>query len=65
MTLTKNSEFYESLGTGFSNDDYDTVGGFVLNKFSRLPKSGESVVIGAPIFMVLRADGHRLHTGAG
>lgn len=57
--------FNKFLGTWFSNDDYDTVGGFVLNKFSRLPKSGKSVVIGAPIFMVLRADSRRLHTGAG
>ena len=60
--ITEIADFNESLGTEFSNDDYDTVGGLVLNKFGRLPKSGESVVIGALKFIVLRADSRRLHT---
>jgi magnesium and cobalt transporter len=60
--ITEIEDFNESLGTEFSNDDYDTVGGLVLNKFGRLPKSGESVVIGVLKFIVLRADSRRLHT---
>jgi magnesium and cobalt transporter len=60
--ITEIADFNESLGTEFSNDGYDTVGGLVLNKFGRLPKSGESVVIGALKFRVLRADSRRLHT---
>ena len=60
--ITEIADFNESLGTEFSNHDYDTVGGLVLNRFGRLPKSGESVVIGVLKFIVLRADSRRLHT---
>ena len=60
--ITEIGDFNEILGTKFSNEDYDTVGGLVLNKFGRLPKRGESVVIGSLKFIVLRADSRRLHT---
>ncbi|MCH6585020.1 MAG: CBS domain-containing protein [Proteobacteria bacterium] len=60
--ITEIADFNEVLGAEFSNEDYDTVGGLVLNKFGRLPKRGESVVIGSLKFMVLRADSRRLHT---
>jgi len=60
--ITEIADFNEVLGVEFSNEDYDTVGGLVLNKFERLPKRGESVVIGSLKFMVLRADSRRLHT---
>lgn len=60
--ITEIADFNEVLGVEFSNEDYDTVGGLVLNKFGRLPKRGESVVIGSLKFMVLRADSRRLHT---
>ncbi|MEE8221941.1 MAG: transporter associated domain-containing protein, partial [Nitrosomonadaceae bacterium] len=60
--ITEIADFNEVLGAEFSNENYDTVGGLVLNKFGRLPKRGESVVIGSLKFMVLRADSRRLHT---
>jgi magnesium and cobalt transporter len=60
--ITEIVDFNEILRTKFSNEDYDTVGGLVLNKFGRLPKRGESVVIGSLKFIVLRADSRRLHT---
>ena len=60
--ITEIVDFNEILGTEFSNEDYDTVGGLVLNKFGRLPKRGESVVIGSLKFIVLRADSRRLHS---
>lgn len=60
--VTEIADFNEMLGVEFSDDDYDTVGGLVLNKFGRLPKRGESVVIGSLKFIVLRADSRRLHT---
>jgi len=60
--ITEIADFNKVLGAEFSNEDYDTVGGLVLNKFGRLPKRGESVVIGSLKFMVLRADSRRLHT---
>ena len=60
--ITEIADFNKVLGVEFNNEDYDTVGGLVLNKFERLPKRGESVVIGSLKFMVLRADSRRLHT---
>ena len=38
------------------------VGGLVLQAFGRLPKRGESTVIGDFRFRVVRADSRRLHT---
>ena len=60
--VTEISDFNERLGGELSDTDYDTIGGLVLNKFGRLPKRGESVVIGTFKFTVLRADSRRLYT---
>ncbi len=60
--VTEISDFNERLGGELSDADYDTIGGLVLNKFGRLPKRGESVVIGTFKFTVLRADSRRLYT---
>lgn len=59
---TEIADFNQTLGVQFDDEDYDTVGGLVLNKFGRLPKRGESVVIGSFNFTVLHADSRRLHT---
>ena len=58
---TEITAFNETIGTAFSDEDYDTVGGLVLHKFGRLPKRGESVTIEGLRFTVLRADSRRLH----
>ncbi|MEO6823466.1 MAG: transporter associated domain-containing protein [Nitrosospira sp.] len=60
--ITEIADFNERLGTELSDADYDTIGGLVLNKFGRLPKRGESVVVGTFKFAVLRADSRRLYT---
>lgn len=60
--VTEISDFNERLGGELSDADYDTIGGLVLNKFGRLPKRGESVVIGTFKFTVLRTDSRRLYT---
>ncbi|MBP6057540.1 MAG: CBS domain-containing protein [Nitrosomonas sp.] len=59
--ITEIGNFNEVLGANFDNDDYDTVGGLVLNKFGRLPVRHESVVIDHFKFTVQRADSRRLH----
>jgi len=58
---TEIAAFNELMGTAFSDEDYDTVGGLVLHRFGRLPKRGESVTIEGLRFTVLRADSRRLH----
>ncbi|MBU6459287.1 MAG: CBS domain-containing protein [Proteobacteria bacterium] len=59
---TEIEDFNTVLGTDFSDDDYDTVGGLVISLFGRLPKRGEQVELNDLIFQVLRADSRRLHT---
>jgi magnesium and cobalt transporter len=59
--ITEIDNFNEVLGANFDNDDYDTIGGLVLNKFGRLPICNESVIIDNFKFTVQRADSRRLH----
>lgn len=59
--ITEVDSFNESLGATFSDQDFDTIGGIVTNKFGRMPKNGESVIIDHYRFTVLRADSRRLH----
>lgn len=59
---TEIQDFNAALGTRFSDEEYDTVGGLVLSLFGRLPRRGESVTADGVRFQVLRADSRRLHT---
>jgi magnesium and cobalt transporter len=58
---TELSDFNAAFGTGFPSEDFDTVAGLVIDRFGRLPKRGESVVIEGLRFSVLRADSRRVH----
>ncbi|NWG88055.1 MAG: CBS domain-containing protein [Hydrogenophilaceae bacterium] len=59
---TEIADFNETLGAQLPEEEFDTVGGLVTNRFGRLPKRGESVEIDGFRFHVLRADSRRLHT---
>jgi magnesium and cobalt transporter len=59
---TEIGDFNARFGTDFADDEFDTVGGLVLQAFGRLPKRGESTTIGGLRFRVVRADSRRLHT---
>ncbi|TXF10622.1 HlyC/CorC family transporter [Pelomicrobium methylotrophicum] len=59
---TEIQDFNAALGTQFSDEEYDTVGGLVLSLFGRLPKRGESVSADGVRFQILRADSRRLHS---
>ena len=59
---TEIEDFNESLGTDFSDEDCDTVGGLVLKSAGQLPKRNDRVQIGEWQFTVLRADSRRLHS---
>ena len=59
---TEIADFNETLGTDFSDEDYDTIGGLVLKAAGQLPKRNERVQIGEWQFTVLRADSRRLHS---
>ena len=55
-------DFNAALGTAFSDEECDTVGGLVLKAAGRLPRRGENIYIGDFVFTVLRADSRRLYS---
>ncbi len=57
---TEIADFNQAFGTRFSDTDFDTVGGLVVNRFGRLPKRGEAITIDGLRVQVLRADSRRL-----
>ncbi|MGA8149122.1 MAG: transporter associated domain-containing protein [Gallionellaceae bacterium] len=59
---TEIADFNEALGTSFSDEECDTIGGLVLKAAGRLPKRGDRVAIGDYIITVLRADSRRLYS---
>jgi magnesium and cobalt transporter len=60
--LTEIADFNEALGTSFSDEEFDTIGGLVVSKLGHLPKRGEQVSFDGLKFAVLRADSRRLHS---
>jgi hemolysin (HlyC) family protein len=58
---TEIADFNRVFGTKYSDSDFNTVGGLVLNRFGRLPRRGESITIDGLRVQVLRADSRRLH----
>jgi len=56
------ADFNEAMGTEFSDEDYDTVGGLVVSKFGHMPKRGQQVTFDGLKFSVLRADSRRLYS---
>jgi magnesium and cobalt transporter len=59
--LTPIEEFNEFFNSTFSDDEFDTIGGLVMQNFGRLPTDGESVIIDGFSFKVLEADNRRVH----
>jgi len=59
---TEIADFNAALGSKFGDEEFDTVGGLVLQAFGRLPKRGETVAIDNLRFKVIRADSRRLYT---
>ncbi|HUV98930.1 MAG TPA: transporter associated domain-containing protein [Gallionella sp.] len=59
---TEIADFNSVLGTDFSDEEYDTVGGLVLKAAGQLPKRGDHINIGELMFTVLRVDSRRLYS---
>jgi magnesium and cobalt transporter len=54
-------EFDEYFSTQLATDEYDTVGGFIVNQLEHMPKKGESLTVDNFKFEVIRADTRRIH----
>ena len=59
--LTEITDFNEVFGTDYSDEEFDTIGGLVLQRFGRIPKRGEQISFDNLSFKVLRADSRRMH----
>ncbi len=59
--LTEITDFNAVFGTDYSDEEFDTIGGLVLQRFGRIPKRGEQVSFDNLSFKVLRADSRRMH----
>jgi magnesium and cobalt transporter len=59
--LTEIEQFNDALGTGFSDEDVDTIGGLVANHLGRVPRKGDEFDIENVHFEVLRADARQVH----
>ncbi len=49
-------EFNQTVGSHFSDKDYDTIGGIVMARLGHLPKRGEHILIDGLMFTILHAD---------
>ncbi len=59
--LTPIDEFNEEVGSQFSDDEFDTIGGYVMHEIGHMPKTGESITIGLITFKIQAADSRRIH----
>lgn len=59
--LTSVEDFNDAMGCQYGDDEFDTIGGIVVNSFGHLPKVGEAKKIGAYHFEVAHADSRRVH----
>jgi magnesium and cobalt transporter len=59
--LTPIEEFNNYFSSSFSDAEFDTIGGLVMQRFGRLPRRGEVISIDRFRFKVLNADSRRIH----
>jgi magnesium and cobalt transporter len=58
--LTPIADFNRYFATSFSDEEYDTIGGLLMQEFGRLPRRGETIKIEGFEFRILRADRRRI-----
>lgn len=55
-------DFNEELSMNISDDDYDTLGGFVFDLFGKIPVRFEKVSYEGVDFIIQSMDGHKINT---
>ena len=60
--LTEISDFNETLGTEFSDEEFSTIGGLIVSRYGHIPKRGESITLDNLRITALRTDSRRLHS---
>ncbi|MCV6604761.1 MAG: CBS domain-containing protein [Porticoccaceae bacterium] len=59
--LTPIEEFNEHFEATLDEEEYDTIGGIVMQAFGRLPQEGEQVQVDGFSFSVVKGDNRRIH----
>ena len=59
--MTPIDEVNQYFETSLSDDEYDTIGGLIINAFGYLPKRGETLEFSGFNIKVLRSDQRRVH----
>ena len=59
--ITPLQEINSYFNLNISSEEFDTIGGLVLNKFGHLPKRGETIEIDDFNVKILRSDQRRIH----
>jgi len=60
--LTPIEDFNEAFKTEFSDDEFDTIGGLVMQQFGHLPSHNETTEIDGLVFKVVNADQRKIHS---
>jgi len=58
--LTPIEDFNEHFNTEFSDEDFDTIGGIIMQRFGHLPDRNERTMLEGLEFKVLNADNRRI-----
>ena len=58
--LIRIEDFNEYFDTQYLDEDFDTLGGMIIHKLGKFPKTGESLSINPLIFKILSSDTRRL-----
>jgi len=59
--LTEIAQINDAFGTKYPDDEFNTIGGLVTDRFGRVPRRGDVVELGDLRFEVLRADARQVH----
>ena len=59
--LTPIEDFNEHFQTGFSDEEFDTIGGLLMQSFGHLPSRNESTELDGYQFQVLYSDNRQIH----
>ncbi len=60
--LTPIDEFNRYFDAGFSDEEFDTIGGLVIQAFGHMPARNETTVVGDFEFKVINADQRKIHS---
>ncbi len=60
-SLTPIDDFNEFFNSHFSDDEYETIGGVLMNAFGHMPDEGEKIELDGFLFKIIKADQRRIY----